>query len=115
MELPDSMSIDDHFVAHGAAFDGIDDSEVVSFVNYDTKEKYVGASHTLRDVVTHFYGDDFITDVFTLIAGSIKGGARGGDDAHNAMGGAWAGDRVGIIPAKDAQEFTDITDKVVPL
>lgn len=113
--LPDSMSIHDYSVARGEAFDGIDDSATVAFVNYDTKEKYVGtAPHTMRDIVTNF-SDDFMTDVFILIAGSIKGGYRGGGDADNEMGGAWAGDRVGIVAAEEVQDYTDITDKVVPL
>lgn len=109
--LPDNMNIDDvdgKFVAYGEAFDGIDNNEVVAFVNYDKQEKYIGNSRTLRQVVQHFDGD-FMTAAFVLIAGSIKGGARGGGDAHNELGGAWAGDRVGIVPAKDVENFTDIT------
>lgn len=95
----------------GAALDDFDNTEIMAFVNYDTKEKYVGNGRTMRNVIENFAGD-FMTAVFILLAGSIRGGARGGGDADNKMGGAWSGNRVGIIPNKDAHDFTDITDKV---
>lgn len=109
--IPANMEIEEvgnDFVATGDAFGGIDNSEVMAFVNYDKKEKYIGHSRTLREIVQRFDGD-LMTHVFVLIAGSIKGGARGGGDADCDFGGAWAGDRVGIVPAKDVEDFTDIT------
>lgn len=101
---------DDHgdFIAQGSALDHLDDNEVMAFVNYDTKEKYVGAGRTMRQIVQYF-GGDVMTAAFILIAGSAKGGARGGGDADKELAGTWAGDRVGIIPDKDAQDFVDIT------
>lgn len=112
--LPDTMKVvweGNNLVASGAAFDGLDNTEVMAFVNYDTNEKYIGRGRTMRTMIENF-SDDFMTTVFILIAGSIRGGTRGGGDADHQMGGAWAGDRVGIIPNKDAAEFTDITNKV---
>lgn len=109
--IPNNMEIDyssDKGVATGAAFDGIDNSEVVAFVNYDRREKYIGNARTLREVIQHF-DRDFMTTVFVLLAGSIRGGARGGGDANSVMGGVWAGDRVGIVPAANVEDFTDIT------
>lgn len=94
-------------VATGSAFDGIDNTEVVAFVNYDKREKYIGNARTMREVIQHF-DKDFMTRVFVLLAGSIRGGARGGGDAHHDMGGAWAGDRVGIVPAGEVEDFTEI-------
>lgn len=102
---------DDHgdFVAQGSALDHLDDNEVIDFVNYDTKEKYVGVGRTMRQIVQYF-GGDVMTAAFILIAGSVKGGARGGGDPYDKeLAGTWAGDRVGIIPDKDAQDFVDIT------
>lgn len=102
---------DDHgdFIAQGSALDHLDDNEVMAFVNYDTKEKYVGVGRTMRQIVQYFSGD-VMTAAFILLAGSTKGGARGGGDAYDKdLGGTWAGDRVGIIPDKDAQKFVDIT------
>lgn len=102
---------DDHgdFIAQGSALDHLDDNEVMAFVNYDTKEKYVGAGRTMRQIVQYF-GGDVMTAAFILIAGSVKGGARGGGDPYDKeLAGTWAGDRVGIIPDKDAQDFVDIT------
>lgn len=102
---------DEHgdFIAQGSALDHLDDTEVMAFVNYDTKEKYVGAGRTMRQIVQYFSGD-VMTAAFILLAGSTKGGARGGGDTYDKeLAGTWAGDRVGIIPDKDAQEFVDIT------
>lgn len=102
---------DDHgdFVAQGSALDHLDDNEVMAFVNYDTKEKYVGVGRTMRQIVQYFSGD-VMTAAFILLAGSTKGGARGGGDTYDKeLAGTWAGDRVGIIPDKDAQDFVDIT------
>lgn len=102
---------DEHgdFIAQGSALDHLDDNEVMAFVNYDTKEKYVGAGRTMRQIVQYF-GGDVMTAAFILIAGSTKGGARGGGDPYDKeLAGTWAGDRVGIIPDKDAQDFVDIT------
>lgn len=102
---------DDHgdFIAQGSALDHLDDSEVMAFVNYDTKEKYVGAGRTMRQIVQYFSGD-VMTAAFILLAGSTKGDARGGGDPYDkSLSGTWAGDRVGIIPDKDAQDFVDIT------
>jgi len=102
---------DDHgdFIAQGSALDHLDDNEVMAFVNYDTKEKYVGAGRTMRQIVQYFSGD-VMTAAFILLAGSTKGGARGGGDPYDKeLAGTWAGDRVGIIPDKDAQDFVDIT------
>lgn len=102
---------DDHgdFIAQGSALDHLDDNEVMAFVNYDTKEKYVGAGRTMRQIVQYF-GGDVMTAAFILIAGYVKGGARGGGDPYDKeLAGTWAGDRVGIIPDKDAQDFVDIT------
>lgn len=102
---------DEHgdFIAQGSALDHLDDNEVMAFVNYDTKEKYVGVGRTMRQIVQYFSGD-VMTAAFILLAGSTKGGARGGGDAYDKdLGGTWAGDRVGIIPDKDAQKFVDIT------
>ena len=101
---------DEHgdFIAQGSALDHLDDNEVMAFVNYDTKEKYVGVGRTMRQIVQYFSGD-VMTAAFILVAGSAKGGARGGGDADKELAGTWAGDRVGIIPDKDAQDFVDIT------
>lgn len=102
---------DEHgdFIAQGSALDHLDDNEVMAFVNYDTKEKYVGVGRTMRQIVQYFSGD-VMTAAFILLAGSTKGDARGGGDPYDkSLSGTWAGDRVGIIPDKDAQDFVDIT------
>lgn len=102
---------DEHgdFIAQGSALDHLDDSEVMAFVNYDTEEKYVGAGRTMRQIVQYFSGD-VMTAAFILLAGSTKGGARGGGDPYDKeLAGTWAGNKVGIIPDKDAQDFVDIT------
>lgn len=109
--LPDNMDIPNWGIAQGEAFDGIDNTEKVAFVNYDKNEKYIGEGRTMREVVSYF-AEDFMTDVFILLAGSIRGGSRGGGDTDSQYGGAWAGDRVGIVPAKSVEDFTDITAKV---
>lgn len=81
----------------------------MAFVNYDTKEKYVGAGRTMRQIVQYFSGD-VMTAAFILLAGSTKSGARGGGDTYDKeLSGTWAGNKVGIIPDKDAQDFVDIT------
>lgn len=56
----------------------------------DHLDDYVGVGRTMRQIVQHFDGD-VMTAAFILLAGT------------------WAGNKVGIIPDKDAQDFVDIT------
>lgn len=112
-QFDDSFYVDDDCIAHGDNIDKQDDTTAVVFVNYTTKQKYTGEKDvTMKDIISDFTGD-FATVVHILIAGSIRGGARGGGDADvPEIGGIWAGDNVGIIPASQAGDFEDITDKV---
>lgn len=80
-------------------------------VNYDLGEKYTGAGQNINDMVQMWH-DNMMTAVHVLLAGSVRGGARGGGDADVEWGGRWAGDRVGLIPEDQADGFTEITDMV---
>lgn len=78
----------------------LDSAKVLAFVNYDTKEKYVPGD-TMREAIENF-DSGFGTVVFVMLAGSIRGGARGGGDSNASYGGIWAGNRVGIITDSEA-------------
>lgn len=88
----------------------LNDTEPLAFVNYDTREKYA-PGETMRHAIEHFDGG-FGTTIYTMLAGSIRGGARGGGDSNASFGGIWAGYRVGIIPDSEAEGFEDITSTI---
>lgn len=109
----DTVYTEDHnhlYTVTNSVTAALDDAEPLAFVNYDTREKYA-PGETMRHAIEHF-GGGFGTTIYVMLAGSIRGGARGGGDSNAPFGGIWAGYHVGIIPNSEAEGFADITDTI---
>lgn len=94
---------------------GINNEEMV-IVNYDRNEilTHGGNVHDMgfRTVLDKGWDNGVMTALFALLTASAKGGARGGGDPYHPLNGLWAGDRIGIIPANQVEDYyTDISSE----
>lgn len=87
--------------------------------NHDKRERLtptlLGDPTTLRGMIDKGWYGGTGTALTVLLAASCKGGRRGGGDYHgdSPLVGAWAGDRVAVLPDADGPEgYRDITAEI---